>query len=263
MSSANRRMRMWYADPAQWEKWGRQAVGQGLYPSERVLIDKYFQDGKKLLDIGCGGGREALILAGRFRLTAVDFSRSFCEMAARVLQAEGFAADVCQMDATALAFGNETFDHVVMVGQLIGQIPGRNRRILALTEIKRVLVPGGVALVSTNAIELGWRYRAYFALFNRLRKIHNPHGLEPDDAFVFRTGGRRCLFGPRADRPVFHWYRTKRFLEDAAAAGFVVREHLRRCQFESQQNLPDRSTSGETFYILEKPQPSESIAAPG
>lgn len=245
-------MRTWYADPTERIRWGQSTVSLGLYPTEATLIDRYFAPGSRLLDIGCGGGREALALAERFDVVAVDFSRAFCRAARDHLRDRGFLAPVLCMDAGALALGDATFDHVVMVGQLIGQIHGRANRIRTLAEVRRVLKPGGAALISTNAIERGRRYRLYFALANRLRRWINPHRLEPDDAFVFHRGGRRMLFRPTGERPVFHWYRTPRFLQDAAEAGLECIEYLRRYEYETGDRALERSTSGETFYILKR-----------
>ena len=253
MSRPTQRMKQWYADPAEQERWGTSMADQGLFPTEKALIEKHFVEKGRLLNIGCGGGREALALAERFDVVAVDFSRRFCEMAQAAFKAGKWNVPVLQMDAMELAFEDETFDYVVMVGQLIGQIPGRKNRIVALSEANRVLKPGGAALISTNAIELGWRYRAYFAAVNALRRIYNPHRLEPDDAFVFRTGGQRAIFAGAGNRPVFHWYKTPRFLEDAAEAGFEFVEYLRRYEFEGRKGLTESSTTGETFYILKKP----------
>ena len=250
MTRPTDKMNRWYDQPEQKTRWGHGAAKDGLYPTEKALVTKYFTSGKKLLNIGCGGGREALALASDFELTAVDFNCDFCDAARELLESSGQKADIYQMDALSLDFEDDSFDYVVMVGQLIGQIPGRENRVAALAEARRVLRDDGLALVSTNAIELGLKYRAYFALINLLRNFFNPHNLEPDDAFIFRSEGRYHLFGDRKSGAVFHWYRTSEFLKDIKKAGFECKEHLRRFQFETKDDLSEKSTSGETFYIL-------------
>jgi SAM-dependent methyltransferase len=247
------KMKDWYKRPHERDRWGESIVKEGLYPTEKALVDEFFTKGGSLLNIGCGGGREAVALAEHFDLTAVDFSAEFCRLCEKTVKDHGLKALVLQMNAMNLAFDDGSFDYIVMVGQLIGHIPGRANRIQALKEACRVLKPEGRAMISTNAIERGWKYRLYFAAANLVRKIYNPHGLEPDDALVFHVDGKRALWGKTENRPVFHWYRTARFLEDIAEAGFTCRKYLRRFQYEDQALFDDSSTSGETFYILEKP----------
>lgn len=248
-------MKRWYAQAEQQARWGLATVNAGLYPTEKALIEKYFTPGKKLLNIGCGGGREALALASKFDLTAVDFSADFCAAVKKLLEQNGFKANVYQMDALSLDFESASFDYVVMVGQLIGQIPGRGNRLAALREVRRVLRPAGLAIISTNAIELGLKYKAYFAVANWVRKIYNPHNLEPDDAFIFRSRKRFRFFGDRKAGTIFHWYRTPEFLKDAKEAGLESKKHLRRFQFETKSELSEISTSGETFYLLAPTHP--------
>ena len=252
MTRPTDRMRQWYADAAEAERWGKTLAGHGLYPTEAALVGRYFQPGGRLLNIGCGGGRETIALAESFEVTAVDFSADFVELAKQSLESAGCRAKVLQMDAMDLQFDDAAFDFVVMVGQLIGQIPHRENRLRALSEARRVLKPGGLALCSTNDVELGWKYRLYFAAVNAWRKISNPHGLEADDAFVFHQGGRRFVFGKTDERPVFHWYRRATFIADAEAAGFSCLETLPRREFESPETIDDKSIGGEVFYVLKK-----------
>ncbi len=240
-------MRRFYDDPAEQRKWGEELVTAGLFPVEAGLIDRHFRPGAAVLDVGCGGGREAFGLAQRgFAVTAVDYTPSFVEACQRGAQERGLAMRVLSAEATALPFADAEFDHVVMVGQLLGHVRPREKRLKVLREIRRVMRPGA-ALVSTNAVERRGVYGAYFALVNAWRVVYNPHGLEPFDAFVRRIGGQRR---GGADRPVFHWYRTPDFIRDAREAGWHVVEHVRR--WEAERELADPSTSGETFYVLRK-----------
>jgi ubiquinone/menaquinone biosynthesis C-methylase UbiE len=243
-------MRRFYENAAEQKKWGETLVAAGLFASEARLVQRHFRPGASVLDVGCGGGREALALAAQgFRVTAVDFVPSFVEACRAAAKARGLAIDVREADATALPFADASFDHVMMVGQLLGHLRPRERRLQVLREIRRVMRPGA-AIVSTNAVERHWAYGVYFAVVNAARRWRNPRALEPFDAFVRRIGGEAAGRGPR---PVFHWYRTTEFVMDAQAAGWRVIERVRRWEFE--RDWPDRSTSGETFYALGKDEP--------
>ncbi|NLH50349.1 MAG: class I SAM-dependent methyltransferase [Myxococcales bacterium] len=240
-------MRTFYENEAERRKWGEALAGEGLFPTELQLVREAFVPGGRVLDVGCGGGREAFGLAALgFQVTAVDYLPAFVAACRQGAAARGLSLDVRQADAAELPFADGAFDHVMMVGQLLGHVRPRERRRQVLREIGRVMRPG-TAIVSTNAIERRRWYGAYFWLLNGWRRVYNPLGLEPDDAFVRRIGGEKSASG---ERPLFHWYRTPEFRRDAAAAGWRVERWLRR--YEQERALADPSTSGETFYVLRK-----------
>lgn len=239
-------MRRFYDDPSEHRKWGLDIVSQGLFPTETHLIAQWFKPGASVLDIGCGGGREAFGLAAAgFRVTAVDYTESFVELCRQGARERNIQIDVRFADAAALPFADASFDHVMMVGQLLGHVRPREKRLTVLREIRRVM-KDGPAIVSTNAIERSPLFRAYFILINLARRFYNPRHLEPYDALVRRIGGRRR----GGERPVFHWYDTPHFACDLREAGLREAIFLRRHLFETE--LPDPTTSGETFYVVQK-----------
>jgi len=241
-------MRDFYDHPDERAKWGERTVAQGLYPTEAHLVGVHFVAGSSVLDVGCGGGREAFALAEMgFAVTAIDNDAAFVERVKQGAAERGLSITTQPADATALPFADAQFDHVIMVGQLLGHIRPREKRIQALREIGRI--SQGAAIISTNAVERHALYRLYFALINAGRKIYNPRDLEPDDALVRRIGGK----AQRGARPVFHWYRTPALMADARAAGWRVVEMQRRYEFE--EGLDKDSESGETFYVLRKDEP--------
>lgn len=250
MNPDSEKFNQWYDEPDQRIKWGEKALSKGLYPTEKFLIAKHFKPDSNLLNVGCGGGREALALASNFHVTAVDFNEEFCKICKNALKEAGLKGEVKKMNAANLEFDDASFNHLLMVGQLLGHLRPREMRIAALSQAQRILKPGGVAIVSTNAIEMGMKYQSYFALVNLFRRFYNPLNLEPDDAFV---GPRKFrFFGDKKHHPIFHWYRTSEFIKDADRAGFEMMEFLRRFEFESNTRIKDSSTSGETFYVLKK-----------
>lgn len=249
----HRAMEAFYRDPDEHRRWRDEMADAGLYPTEEALLSRHLPAGSRVLNIGCGGGREALAMAKLgWRVTAVDLETGFVEALRSRAQARGLAVDASVMDALKLDFAERSFDAVVMVGQLIGHIRGRENRLRALAEAWRVTRRGGVGLFSTNAIEADWRFGAYFRLVNLGRRLYNPHGLEPDDAYVFRVGARRRSWFPDPSAPVFHWYRAEAFRADLRAAGWSPATVLRRGEFERMDAASRVRAGGETFHVAVK-----------
>jgi 2-polyprenyl-3-methyl-5-hydroxy-6-metoxy-1,4-benzoquinol methylase len=246
-------MKTFYEDPAERERWGSLNANEGLYPTEEHLVSKYVPGDGRVLNIGCGGGREALAMARMgMRVTAVDLDPDYVRLCADHAIQGNLQIDCRVMDAMQLDFSDESFDAVVMVGQMIGHIRGRANRVTALREARRVLRPGGIGVFSTNSIEISWKYRVYFALANFCRSVYNPHGMEPDDAHVFRKGSGRKYFFHKPEEAVFHWYRVAEFQRDLAASGWRPQLFLRRIDFEGARALDGSTVMGETFHVANK-----------
>jgi SAM-dependent methyltransferase len=99
----------------------------------------------RVLEVGIGTGRVALPLAARVGcLAGVDLARPMLE---RLLEKpSAHRTWPLLADITALPFGGARFDAVVGV-HIFHLVPGWR---LALAEIKRVLVPGGVLLLASD-----------------------------------------------------------------------------------------------------------------
>lgn len=130
-----------------WDKARRRA-----WPAVASFAES-FRAGERVLDLASGNGRHG-VLASKSGATVVaaDFSRSLLHFA-RERGLEGVAAD-----ARELPFATRSFDGALFVAAL-HCIPTRPGRIGALTELRRVLKPGGRALVTvwSRFREEGWR----------------------------------------------------------------------------------------------------------
>jgi ubiquinone/menaquinone biosynthesis C-methylase UbiE len=113
---------------------------------ERIDREAKSLKGKHLLEIGCGMGFDALEFLKRgVRVTAIDLTPSAVHMTKAHFDVEGVTAeDVRVGNALALPFPDETFDAVWSNGVLhaTGDTP------LAIAEVRRVLKPGGRAVIS-------------------------------------------------------------------------------------------------------------------
>ena len=128
---------------------------------DRLLDSLALRGDEKVLDVGCGRGLLLIGAAKRLtsgRVTGVDIwssedlSKNSAEAARANAKAEGVADRVRIEDADArkLPFANESFD-VVLSSLAIHNIEEENEREEAITEIARVLRPGGrLALFDTQ-----------------------------------------------------------------------------------------------------------------
>ena len=158
--------------------------------------------GKHLLEIGCGMGYDSLEFLKRgVRVTATDLTENAVRLARRHFALEQVAAEsVHTENALALSFPDGTFDAVWSNGVL--HATGDTRR--AIQEVRRVLKPGGRAIISHFYRRPSWMYT-----LSRLGREPIEHGTE--------------------DPPVNEFYRDDEIL--AFFEGFevveAVREHHR------------------------------------
>jgi SAM-dependent methyltransferase len=103
--------------------------------------------GLRILDAGCGTGRNLLFYADHGRVAGVDFSRFGLEYCRRRGLSDLAMGDVCR-----LPFRGATFDIVNSSDVLYAIDPGR--AIELLQESLRVLKPGGVLFLNTAAMDI-------------------------------------------------------------------------------------------------------------
>jgi ubiquinone/menaquinone biosynthesis C-methylase UbiE len=125
--------------------------GRGLEATEEFadLLTVSLDD--HILDIGSGIGGPARYIAQRFgaRVTGIDLTAEFCEVARRLTRALGLAdrVDFKQVDALAMSFADASFDGAYSMN--VSMNIADKARFYA--EIHRVLRPGGWLVLSEIA----------------------------------------------------------------------------------------------------------------
>lgn len=126
----------------------------GLWESERIVIEKFIpKKGSKILELGCGAGRIGLnlIKRGYKNIILSDFSPAMVEASKDMAQHFNLSADCRVCDATKLSeFEENSFEAVIFGFNGLMQIPGRENRLSALSEIFKILKPGGVFIFTTH-----------------------------------------------------------------------------------------------------------------
>jgi ubiquinone/menaquinone biosynthesis C-methylase UbiE len=113
--------------------------------------------GKEVLDVGCGTGILSLLALekGAAKLVCGDIANYMLEVGRAKADRQGYGADRIdfrQLDAESLPFEDSSFD-VVMTGMTLGLLPDAER---AVTEMVRVLRPGGLLSVGAHGPEHYW-----------------------------------------------------------------------------------------------------------
>lgn len=198
-----------------------------------------------LLDLGSGNGRHATIARNRgMSVVCLDASHELVRIANRRLSESRTGvgrSDVLVGTAVDIPLARNSVDHALFIAAL-HNIPGRDRRIRALRELRRVMRPRGMALISVWA-----RWQDRFA----------DHYVKE----LFRHVPRRIAQGREAPEfgdilipwqqdvsRFYHLMSLRESIVTCKAAGFFIKDAW-SAKLASQW-LPDNH-----FLVVEKPQP--------
>ena len=123
---------------------------------ERIEREASILKGKHLLEIGCGMGYDSLEFLKRgVRVTATDLTPNAVDLTRKHFEIKGLVAeDVRTANALNLPFDDNSFDAVWANGVL--HATGDTER--AIQEARRVLKPGGRAIISHFYRKPSWMY---------------------------------------------------------------------------------------------------------
>jgi len=117
-----------------------------IFRTELEAIAQRWQRGR-LLNIGCAHGPDFLPFRQNFELYGLDFSTEMLNLARKYSQKFNFAVNLVLADVSYLPFTDSTFDWAISVATY-HHVKGNEARETALTELRRILKPGGEAFIT-------------------------------------------------------------------------------------------------------------------
>lgn len=142
----------YYDDPNVVDHYRRATANVGLWKSEDQVFQRIFSQDDRILELGTGTGRIAIGLAesGYKHVMGIELSREMVKEARRIARVLELSVYFRQGDATNLSFEDNLFDGAIFGFNGLMQIPGRASRRKALSEIFRIVQPGGALVLTTH-----------------------------------------------------------------------------------------------------------------
>ena len=130
---------------------------------EKEVASSYFPQSAKILDVGCGMGREAFNLYDMgYILTGVDISENAIKSAQQFASESNRNISFLLTNGTKLPFEDNTFDVIIIWSQTMGIIYDENHQLAFLEECNRVLKKKGIVSFSGHDREyLELNYQQY------------------------------------------------------------------------------------------------------
>lgn len=138
--------------------------------TEILMFKKYVKIGDKVLDLGCGNGRLRLMFKDvKIEYIGIDNNQKLLELAEGNNEFDLENQKFVIGEMYNLPFADNSFDIIYCIAAF-HHLPGEKLRLQTLSEIKRVLKPGG-QLVMTNWNRWNKQYIKYIIKYAWLKII--------------------------------------------------------------------------------------------
>ena len=131
---------------------------RSIFTRELNRLAERWQNGS-LLNLGCAHGPDFLPFKDSFKLYGVDFSDEMLKLARRYALKYDFNVKLSLGDVRQLPYPDNSFDWAISVATY-HHIKGKQERLKALNELKRVLKPGGEVFITVwNRCQPGFWFK--------------------------------------------------------------------------------------------------------
>jgi len=135
--------------------WQKRYHSKRFRQVRRILLRFTKESDSTFIDIGCGAGEYLAIMNRRVdNLYGCDLARSYLFRASQRVPEANF----CQVDVTALPFGDQTFD-TVLCSEVIEHIPDLDKALIELFRVSRKRL-----ILTTPNRGLRWKIAALFGM---------------------------------------------------------------------------------------------------
>ena len=144
-ASSKSQKAVWNALAEQWHHFR-----QKPFYEIRGKLDGFADEWKpgKILEVGCGNCRNLVPFAKKgFECHGIDFSLAMLDWAKEYLKKHKITIKLKRAEATELPYQDEFFDYIISIA-LLHHLETEEDRQQATLEMKRVLKPGGKAIVA-------------------------------------------------------------------------------------------------------------------
>jgi ubiquinone/menaquinone biosynthesis C-methylase UbiE len=228
-------------------------TGEEIYLFEKFLLP--LGGGLGLLDVGTGNGRLLFELAERYcpdcRLCGIDMSEKLISAAKDVCRGKSSLMEFHQMDAADLAFGDDVFDVVLALQQIVSLIEAAESRESVMRECYRVLKKDGLLLSSFLHYEGRW--------FNVLASVLSLPGKVIKGDFKYlnfrylpwlKLAGKVNIRYFIEKQPYTYWYKVDEILGMMEKVGFKIVEV--KTSLMIRRNIEQFSNGGMLYIAAKK-----------
>lgn len=219
----------------------------GLWESEKMMLKKYFNPEGQVLDIGCGAGRTTIGLykLGYHLVEGLDLSEAMIVQARRISKELNYNITFRVGDAACLDYDDETFKAALFSFNGIMQIPGRENRIKALKEIKRILKPKGYFLFTTHDRDGSKEYESFW------KEERIKWALHLEDKSLHEFGDRIIKI---EERDIFlHFSTREEVISSLEEVGFILIEGVLRSELCEESEEVKKFSTDCILWLVQKP----------
>jgi 2-polyprenyl-3-methyl-5-hydroxy-6-metoxy-1,4-benzoquinol methylase len=206
-------------------------IKKGLLETEKYVINKYFQKIGKILDLGCGAGREAFALAKQgHEVIGIDIAPKMIKYAnnyatLNIIPNVSFLVK----DINTFTLQKNLFDYIILPTQTIEHIKGRKNRINLLMKCKKSLKKNGIIFITTHERKDGIKFWIYWTKKEIVAKFKKTND-ESGDTWIESNNKMTKM----SQKMFLHFYTKREALADIKNADLKLIELVKSSDYQEK-----------------------------